>query len=251
MKGLVLGGGNTRGSFQCGVIYSLYAYNGYRPDFIIGNSIGSINAWILSRYTFESVYDFWFNIEHRSKYLRLNWRRCFHDGLFDMEPMRKLLLEYNAEPHTPVEYTVVNLKTGGIEYGSTIDHCIASASEPLFMRPVNGLMDGGIREQVPIRRAFDNFDPEITVISNNPIVDLPQATRIPANIFTISYRGIDIQTHESFLNDIRPYKDRIKLYAPARSPVRRFCFERDKIRKAIAYGIEVGKNGPINGFISK
>ena len=43
-KGLVLGGGGTRASFQAGAVDYLYNVKQYRPDAITGASAGSVNA---------------------------------------------------------------------------------------------------------------------------------------------------------------------------------------------------------------
>ncbi|QDB79907.1 hypothetical protein FE251_11365 [Georgenia wutianyii] len=42
--GLALGGGGTRGDFQVGALQYLYDERGYRPDAIVGTSVGAINA---------------------------------------------------------------------------------------------------------------------------------------------------------------------------------------------------------------
>lgn len=190
------------------------------------------------------LYDFWYNIGPRSRYLRYNWRRLFIDGVFDLRPMERVLEKFSFKPNTPAKFCTVNLKTGALVYGSEMKDCIASASEPVFMRPVYGHMDGGIRDQVPLSHAKDKGGTDITVIVNNPLRENPDEQSIPKNILSIALRGIDIQTHESFLNDVRDDKH-IHVYAPGRVPITRFNFNKEDIRAALNYGEEIGNREPI------
>jgi NTE family protein len=48
-RGLVLGGGGTRGDFQVGALRYLYDVHGWRPDAIASTSVGSVNAVYLAQ----------------------------------------------------------------------------------------------------------------------------------------------------------------------------------------------------------
>lgn len=238
-KALVLGGGNTKGAFQAGVLYSLYE-QGFEPDYIVGTSIGAINAYILSRMNHIDLLRFWQHLGPKRNYLRYNWRRLFWDGFYDLSPMASVLRSIDFQQHTQVEFSMVELKTGALEFGRSLDSCIASASEPVFMKPVNGYMDGGIREQVPIKRAVDLGYTDITVVINNPTRINPDLDPSPNNLFEIAFRAIDIQTHESFLEDLDDCVN-VKMYQPPRVPARRFDFSKENILPALKLGLKIGR----------
>ena len=233
METLVLGGGNTKGAFQAGVIYALYE-NGYRPGEIYGTSIGAVNAYLLSRIGHKELYDFWYHIGPRQMYLRYNWRRFFWDGIFDLEPLRGLLGSISRSPEVVAKFSKVDLASGAISYGSDLDSCLASASEPLFMRPINGCMDGGIRDQAPVVGGTNQ-----TVIVNNPIKINPTPAPRPRNILSIVLRSIDTLVHEGFMNDLNNRAEQgHKIYAPEKEVHDRFRFDREGIRQALDLGIK-------------
>jgi len=238
----IFGGENTKFAFSAGAAKALEDAS-ITADICVGNSGGSLLAWWISHQSAREAYDYTYNIKNRGAYLRFNWRRLFWDGLYDPTPLFKVLEDVKSEPQKiPSYYATTNHKQGSFKLGTTINDCIASICEPVWIRSPDGVhYDGGNMSQVPNTRVFDKFkgdEYEFFVFLNNPIRD-----SIPgnagSNVLSILLRGVDIQTHESFMDDYRliMHEPRVKaVFAPSQYLYKPFTFDRFEIRRALHLG---------------
>src|SRR6516225_10596388 len=73
---LVLQGGGALGAYQCGVYKALHE-SGIEPDWIIGTSIGAINASLIAgnepEYRLDRLEEFWRRMERKEFWGLANW----------------------------------------------------------------------------------------------------------------------------------------------------------------------------------
>lgn len=264
-KALVLSGGGSKGSMQFGIIKHLYE-QGYKPDVIYGTSVGSLNAAGLSHVGIEGLDKVWNGLKKTSDVFKFNWSFLLFlaSGLYNAKPLQKLLQKTLSGKTPTVEAYCckVHIETGEIKYvrnteSDYIDSTVASCSIPGFTDDVDGWVDGGVREQAPLRQAILDGADEIVVILCNPLKKNPDRGK-KGNWIKNILRACDLLAHEIFLNDIQnclwynnnlqPGKRSVKLtvYAPRELVIGSNEFTQDKIQNAIKYGYEQAKLGPID-----
>ena len=254
--GIVLGGGGAKGAFSLGVLKQIIGDN-VKPDVIYGSSVGALNAVCLSYLGIEGLEKFWREIRDRKDVMNFNFSSLFlrNSGVFNLDPLKAKIeaIIKNGKPTYHVYATVVSLNTGKIRYvhhtdENFVDFVVASCSIPGVFEPVNGYADGGIRENVPLKRAIkeDKVD-NLHVILNNPI-ELSRDSN-DRNWVQNSIRAFDVMYHDIIVNDLKLAEQRntedgrrkIKLfrYAPDTQPIDLFDFNKDKISKGIEKGMQV------------
>jgi predicted patatin/cPLA2 family phospholipase len=178
-------------------------------------------------------------------------------GLFSSSPLRKIVKKaISKRPMCDVWVNRVCLESGDIFYSKPGDRdyedsIIASCSIPGAVVPVKidgfTFVDGGIRDNCPLRRAVDFGSDEITIILCNPLSEKYWIDR--GGLFPVAnyiMRSLDIALHELMVNDFEslkrkngdPNKRKIKvrLYAPDKEPMDTLDFSPEKIRQAILLG---------------
>ena len=274
----VLSGGGAKGAFQVGAMDALIA-KGIKPDAIYGTSVGALNAFGVGFAGIEETTRLWLAIKGNEDILGSNfWSFMFGakfatpgklEGWYSLSPLRKKLLKIAEQYRTSSCEVVVcytDLLDGSLNYAygknpeQLIPYVEASSAVPFVMNPVkikdlNGvthyLVDGGLREQTPLKFAIDDGADEIYAILCNPYIQNPQETFIdagPIPMITLGLRAIDVLQHEVFVNDIAncrlkntiPEKRNIslKIISPEHTLIETLQFNPDKIRLAI----EQGKN---------
>lgn len=262
MKALILSGGGAKGSVQLGILKYI-TEQGYTPDVIYGTSVGSLNAAGLSHVGINGLHDIWKSMTKTSDIFKFNWKFIFFlaSGIYNAKPLKKLLEKIIANPPTINAYSCkVSLETGEIAYvhcaeDNYIESTVASCSIPVFNDDINGWVDGGVREQTPLKRAIQDGADEIVVILCNPITKDPQYYK-KSNWINNLLRTTELLSHEVFLNDIQNciwynsnnLKKNITLtiYAPREAVIGSTDINKDKIANAINYGYEQAKIGPID-----
>jgi NTE family protein len=262
---LVLSGGSVKGSMQYGILKYLYE-QGFTPDVVYGTSVGNLNGMGYSYIGIKGLEKFWSKITKRSSLFKFNWLSLIlkSKGVFNTKPLRKLVQEAIKEgiyPKIPCYSCCVNIKTGEIVYGTPDmpdyeDYVVASASIPCFNDPIGDLVDGGVREQTPLKKAIEDGCEKIVVILCNPYKQNPDEGK-NGNWIENLLRTTDLMAHEIFINDIEacrwynanlePGKRKIELevYCPEKLVIDSMDFTQDKIQPAILYGYECAKKGPI------
>ncbi|MFV0381181.1 MAG: patatin-like phospholipase family protein [Breznakia sp.] len=188
MKGLVLGGGGSRGAYQVGVWKALNELQ-ITFDVVCGSSIGALNGVLVVQNDYEACLQLWESLrihrvvnadlpdkidmdsffDHPNRYKKLlgaYWR----DKGINIAPLEKVVRNlYNADKFfsSPINFAcmrtnVSKLKADPImkkdmHRDDVVDHILASAScFPTFpMRKIKDelFIDGGYSETVPIRLA--------------------------------------------------------------------------------------------------
>lgn len=102
---LVLSAGGMFGAYQAGVWSELSTW--FRPDLIVGASIGAINGWaIAGGCTPEELIERWLTLECARSY-RLQMPRAIHGGVLDCRPLIALIEETYRRFQPRVDYAAV------------------------------------------------------------------------------------------------------------------------------------------------
>lgn len=160
--GLVLGGGGARGGAHVGVLRVLSDV-GYKPDIVIGTSIGGVIAVMLGAGWPIQQLESYFSNADLSRMLYLD--RTGH-GLMGNERLRVELERFfgNADlrelsPKVAVMASdIQNKQRVLIDQGLIVDAVLASMAFPGLLPPVpwdeHLLVDGGITDNVPTQAAY-------------------------------------------------------------------------------------------------
>jgi NTE family protein len=158
-RALILGGGSIKGAYQAGVIETLLK-NGFKPDYLYGISVGSLNAAFLA--------DRAFFVGNIFNVLTSNF-----NGLLSVQPLRKLVgetLDRDRLIASPIHTAVgaVNIDSTQLVFAQKEEpyfreFVLASAAIPIAMPlviipsgPLKGrYCDGGVKTLLPIRRALE------------------------------------------------------------------------------------------------
>lgn len=214
-----LSGGGAKGSFQAGVMKQLKD-KGITPDFIVGTSIGALNATGYSYLGAEGLIDMWTNLGGNNnalyprgiQWLWNFWRLIFSNGIY--KPKSKGIIKNMmssgkkfSEPHV----CYVDLEDGETKYACSkdpefVDAAVASGVIPLFIQTdKNNWVDGGVREHTPLKKAIDLGADEIHVIvCNKGYLDSwkPKSKWFPW--YNVLDRSVNnIMCHEIMLNDLK------------------------------------------------
>lgn len=171
--GFVLGGGGVLGAVEVGMLRALFRAN-FKPDLVIGTSIGAVNGALVAAEPAEAVTDrlvrLWASPEAREVYgdsLPRQLRRfAARTHLHSPTPLRQVL-ERELGRNTAFEDLKIPFRccAASIERaaehwfhtGPVVDAVIASASVPGLLPPahVQGqhYIDGGIVNSIPISEA--------------------------------------------------------------------------------------------------
>lgn len=184
--GLVIQGGTLRSIFTSGVLDAFIATKFYPFKYIIGVSGGAMcMAYYLCK-QYGSTYNIMHNLSTSSDFI--SWKNIFNEqGMINLEYLDK----YAKEEHpldlrkinrtllnTHVETVTTSLKDGKPKYLVTnkeniYQHIKASGTLPFFTKGqqiIDGhpLMDGGLSDPIPVKRAIDMGCSELVVIRTLP-----------------------------------------------------------------------------------
>lgn len=255
--GVVLSGGGAKGAFQAGVLYQLHE-KGIRPDFIVGTSVGALNAAGYSHAGIHGVMSTWRGIRSRRDVLKDQWWKIPFNasGRYSMKPLHDLIQTLTMTPPAPTVPEAiacyVNLKNSHSYYVSNREHplpefakgVLASSSIPFYMEPVDGyLADGGIREVAPLSYALSREPSRLIVITCQPthIGAADPFDESYPKALSLGLRALDIRDHETLMNDIHAASTgptRIDLYSPEEYLYGTFDFTPKQINRAIELGLQ-------------
>ncbi len=196
---MVLAGGGTRGAVQIGMLQVL-AEHGFVPDRIYGTSVGAINgAGFAGDPTPEGVERMariWVGLGRDDVFPqgRLHGPWMYfqqRDSVYSNSGLRKIIeegvvfarLEDAPIPFEVVTTSLVDGRERWFTYGPAADIILASAALPAIFPPVEidgeRYMDGGVVNNVPIRRAIDAGAKRVVVLMCSPPVFEPTQARRP------------------------------------------------------------------------
>jgi NTE family protein len=229
-KALVLSGGGGRGAFEWGVLERLDEL-GWRPDVLVGTSIGSMNAavWAVSR--LAGVKRMWEEIRTRDMHRFFRWAPW--DSLFDRKPWQRTLKTYVDEQQLkqtaiPLYVVAMNIKTGHpvvytnsgqfdpkkkmyhkVDKGIGHVHLLASSSIP-YIYPTTAIgndpcWDGALMYNSPLQPAVDSKVDQILIVLLSPYHDLhkpgdPLPPAPPGILGKVGYL-LDLAVTATFEND--------------------------------------------------
>jgi predicted acylesterase/phospholipase RssA len=203
---LVLSGGGGRGAYHIGVLEYLEEA-GWRPDILIGSSVGAVNAAALgSGVSLRGLKSRWLDLttadvqKMRADDVIFDNVLRRRDHILDLWPWPETLtgssrkwrdrawfcpevLNGSGAPYE-VYVTAVSTRTAQVEFfsnrdpgGLTLEHILASFSIPLWYGPseIDGVphWDGGVLANTPFRKALELGGTEIVVACMVPWPERP------------------------------------------------------------------------------
>ncbi len=178
----VFAGGGSLGVIQVGMLHALLE-SGVTPDFVVGSSVGAINAAYFAGYPdlagVQRLADLWCSLRRADVFPLSPWSalKLFFrsDSLVDPTPLRRLVernLPYAElqEARIPVHVMATDQQGVGIRLssGAAVDAVLASAAIPAIFPPVRidgrELMDGAIAANTPLRLAVELGATRIVVL---------------------------------------------------------------------------------------
>jgi NTE family protein len=199
LTALVLAGGGTRGAVQIGMLQVLTEHD-FVPDRIYGSSVGAINGVVFAgdptRSGVERMTEIWKALTRDSVYPqgRLHGPWLYlqqRDSVYPNSGLRKIVedgisFERLEDAAVPVEVVATSLVDGRerwFTYGSAVDAVLASSAVPAIYPPVEidgeRFIDGGVVNNVPVRRAVEAGATRIVVLLCAPPVYVPANPRRP------------------------------------------------------------------------
>jgi NTE family protein len=247
MRALVLGGGGSKAAYQAGVIEKL---SGETFDFVVGTSAGALNAVGYSHIGSTGLKKLWFSIKSRSDLFSYSF---FGGGLFSSSPLRKMIVSAIKGRHAelPCWVSAVRLEDGCLVYANDtdphfIDMTVASCCIPGVIEPYKTAaatyVDGGVRDNCPIKRAMELGATDVTVILCSPMESTEPWELKKGDFFPIQHyasRAMDIIMHEAVVNDIDSCKPEIlRIFAPIGNVCDTMDFDPETIRIAYNDGLQ-------------
>ncbi|SHK02376.1 patatin-like phospholipase family protein [Tepidibacter formicigenes] len=201
MKGLILEGGGSRGSYQIGA-YKALKELGIDFDGLAGTSVGALNGAFIIQGEFKKAEELWTTIEpqmvmnidmevfEKIKDIDINVKNfnvilkilssALNSRGLDISPLKKILTENIDElkiRNSKKDFGIVTISLNGfkperlfledIPENMLVNYLIASASLPIFkLEKINGklYLDGGFYDNLPIRLLKDKGYDELIVV---------------------------------------------------------------------------------------
>ncbi len=229
----VLGGGGAWGSVHVGQLRAL-AKTDLRPDFVVGTSVGALNATIVAE-TPEIAHDrlaaFWSLVTtdevFGSKRQMMMNMAALRPAIADPTPLRELLLRSTpsrdfADLQLPLTAVAADVTTGHhveLNSGDLISAMMASAAIPGMFPVVERdglrLVDGGILYNVPISIAAEQGAQTIVVLDCGFNLFAPRTDpTFPHSLL----RAVAIMASAQVRRDLTLYTDRTIIYVPGNWP---------------------------------
>jgi NTE family protein len=276
MKALVISGGGSKGAFAVGVLTKLIKEGEIKYDIIGGTSTGALMSTFAYFGMIAELKKIYTTTRTDQLLTQNSMRQAFDRGCFmDTAGLEALVNKKITEnmfnrikSAKLVYFATVCLNTGDVVYFHLNDMVsdgdyklyrifrwseykkaiMASSNQPVLMPYVNILgkqyVDGGIRENIPIRGALYNGATEIDVISMTP--KKIEYNFKPDNILSILQQTINITLDDALHNDIELAKHvarekgiTIRLYRPkAKLPIDASLeFKPEEMQKCLDLGI--------------
>ncbi len=216
---LVLAGGGVRGAVQVGMLQVLTEH-GFVPDRIYGSSVGAVNGVAFAgdptRRGVERMTEIWTGLTRDRVYPqgRLHGPWLYlqqRDSVYANSGLRSVIeegvtFERLEDAVIPVELVATSLTDGRerwFTYGPAVEAALASAAIPAVFPPVeidgDRFIDGGVVNNVPIRRAIDAGATRIVVLLCTPAIYTPTTPKRPVEAML---NALFISIHARFARDM-------------------------------------------------
>jgi NTE family protein len=225
----VLSGGASLGASQAGMLEALYE-RGIRPDFLVGTSVGAINAaFIASRPpTVQTAH------ELQRIWRGLSWTRVFpanpvtaglgflelrdhsvSSGSLRRIVLRHLEIEDLRDALIDLHVVAADVMTGEdvlLSAGSAADAILASAAIPGVFPAVSWqsrlLMDGAVVNNTPISHAVELGADRVIVLQ---AIGTERLTRAPRGVLAAGVTAVSRAIARRFAQDVVRYADAAEL----------------------------------------
>lgn len=231
----VLAGGGSLGSIQVGMLRALLAA-GERPDFVVGSSVGALNACYFAAYPdasgVEQLARIWTGLRRRDVFplslataLAVLRRR---DHVVDPAPLRRIIeaaLPYRRLEEAPLPAYLVATDMQGVaavlSRGSAVDAIMASAAVPGVFPVVDiegrPLMDGAVAANTPISVAATLGADRIVILPTGYACDLQQP---PTSAVGRALHAVTLLIAWQLIREIERLSPDVELHlAPALCPL--------------------------------
>jgi len=232
MKALVISGGGSKGAFAVGVLTKLIREGEIKYDIIGGTSTGALMSTLAYFGKIRELKEVYTTISTDKLLTQNSIRQAFERGaLMDTARLEELVnkkvtkeMFEKIKAAKLVYFATVCLETGEVVYfhlndmksdgdyklykiyrhEEYIKAIMASSNQPILMPYVRILdkhyVDGGVRENIPIRGALYNGATEIDVISMTP--KKVKYNFKPGNLLSMISQTISIATDDVLYNDL-------------------------------------------------
>jgi NTE family protein len=231
----VLAGGGSLGSIQVGMMRALLASD-VRPDFVVGSSVGALNACYFAAYPnaagVEELSRIWIGLRRRDVFplsvttaLAVLRRR---DYLVDSAPLRRILegaLPYRAieDAQLPVHLVATDMQGVSVllSRGPVVDAIMASAAVPGVFPVVDiegkALMDGAVAANTPISAATRLGAERIVILPTGYACDL---TAPPSGVVARALHAVTLLIAWQLIREIERLSSSVELHlVPALCPL--------------------------------
>ncbi len=205
MRGLVLGGGGVKGSYQIGAYLAFKKCN-IKIDGVVGTSIGSFNGAMIACGKEEELYKFWKNVDvgyllglNKDYVESVNDKSLFKEFIYGLVQAKDILkakgisskkiktaldimIDEKTLRKSNMDFGLVTVKVNkkngfvplymfkeDMEEGKVTDYILASCNLPVFklekMIDNNYYIDGGFYDSLPVKMLEDKGYDEIYVIN--------------------------------------------------------------------------------------
>jgi len=232
MKALVISGGGSKGAFAVGVLTKLISEGEIKYEIIGGTSTGALMSTLAYFGKIRELKEVYTTISTDKLLTQNSIRQAFECGAFmDTARLEELVnkkvtkeMFEKIKSAKLVYFATVCLETGEVVYfhlndmksdgdykvfkifrhEEYIKAIMASSNQPILMPYVRILdkhyVDGGVRENIPIRGALYNGATEIDVISMTP--KKVKYNFKPNNLLSMISQTISIATDDVLYNDL-------------------------------------------------
>lgn len=224
MRGLVLGGGGVKGSYQIGAYLAFKKCN-MKIDGVVGTSIGAFNAAMIASKKETELYKFWKNVDvgyllglNKNYVESVNDKSLFKEFIYGLVQAKDILkskgisskkikkaldimIDENILRNSDIEFGLVTVKvnkktgfkplymfTSDMEEGKITDYILASCNLPVFklekMIDDSYYIDGGFYDTAPVKMLQEKGYNEIYVINLHG-VGIYQKINNPSNVTII------------------------------------------------------------------
>ncbi len=231
----VLAGGGSLGCVQVGMLRTLLAA-GVSPDFIVGSSVGALNASYFAAYPHpdgvEALATIWLGLRRRDIFpFSMTTALAVLKGrgyLVDPAPLRRLVeksLPFRRLEETPLPVHLVATDMQGIavplSQGDAIEAIMASAAVPGVFPPVEiggvSLMDGAVAANTPLSLAASLGARRVFILPTGYACDLQGP---PSGAVARALHAVTLLIAWQLMRDIERLPAEIELrMAPALCPL--------------------------------
>ncbi len=226
----VFTGGGSLGAVQVGMLKAVSAA-GIVPDFLVGASVGAINAvFFASDPTHEGALrleKIWNGIKRNDIFQVVSWGALFgilsfQEYICSPKPLARLIekhmrRELLEDLDVPCHIVATDLFTGAdvsFSHGPIVPALLASAAIPTVFPPVqiedHYLVDGGVTNNTPISVAAAKGADRVIVFPTGMSCGLKKP---PRRIIEMALQMINIATSHRIVLDIEQYNSKIEIIA--------------------------------------